>query len=97
MNGMSWVSTASSRVRSLPTVRVGGRMSSEPGFAAAEHGEHGEGQQLAGRHVEAMAADVVAEAVGGQEPLQVLLVVGGVGVEGVDPSAPTICFWTASP
>jgi hypothetical protein len=55
------------------------------GFAATEGGEHGEGEQFPGGHVDAAAGEVVAEAVGGQEPLDVLLVGGRVGIERVDP------------
>ena len=44
-------------------------------FAAAERDEHREGEQLARAEVEAGAGEVVAEAVGRQESLNVLLVV----------------------
>jgi hypothetical protein len=55
------------------------------GVAAAEGGEHGEGKQFASRHVDAGAGQVVAEAVGGQVALQMLLIVRCGVIHGVDP------------
>ena len=62
-------------------------MSFDLGVAATERGEHGEGEQFAGGHVDAGAGQVVAEAVGRQVTLQMLLVIGRGGVHGVDPLA----------
>jgi hypothetical protein len=66
-------------------VEVGGDVTGELRLAAAERGEHREGEQLPGGDVEAVAGEVVAEAVRREEPLDVLLVVGRIRVQGVDP------------
>src|SRR3954468_2650547 len=55
---------------------------------AAERDQHGEGEQLAGSDVDAGTGVVVAEAVGRQESLDVLLVGGRVGVHRVDDLGP---------
>ena len=57
-------------------VEVGGNASFYLGVAAAEGGEHGAGEQLAGWHVDSGAGQVVTEAVAGQVALQVLFFVG---------------------
>jgi hypothetical protein len=44
--------------------------------APAEGGEHGEGDQLPHRDTDPIAGEVVAEAVRGQEPLEVQLILG---------------------
>jgi len=59
--------------RSLPTLRLA--LTWPRGVAAAEGSEHGQRQQLAGQDVDAAAGEVVAEAVGRQHALYVLLVV----------------------
>ena len=84
MNGSSWVTTSISRARSLPTLRLRRDVALDLRVAAAEGDEHGEGQQLAGRQVDAGAGVVVAEAVGRQVALDVLLVGRGGGVEPLD-------------
>jgi hypothetical protein len=66
-------------------VAVGGDVPAQLRLAATEGGEHGEGEQLPGRDADAAAGEVVAEAVGRQEPLDVLLVGRRIGVERVDP------------
>ena len=53
-------------------------------IGAAERHQHRKGEQLPGAHVQAGAGEVVTEAIRGKIPLEVLLVVGGGGVHGVD-------------
>ena len=65
-------------------VEVPGDVALDLRLAPAERDEHGEGEQLAGLHVEAGAGEVVTEAVGRQVLLDVLLVGRSVGVQGVD-------------
>jgi hypothetical protein len=56
--------------------------------AAAERHQHAEGEQLARRHVDATSGEVVAEAVGRQIALDVLLIGGRGGVELLDNITP---------
>jgi hypothetical protein len=53
--------------------------------APAEGGEHGEGDQLPHRDTDPIAGEVVAEAVRGQEPLEVQLVLGRRRVHALHP------------
>ena len=78
-------------ISSLPVVadvEVGRHVPLDLGVASAEGREHGEGEQLAGRHVDPGAGVVVAEAVGGQELLEVQLVIGRRRVHALDPVRP---------
>src|SRR3954466_13467733 len=61
----------------VPHPEVGPDVGLHLRVAAAERDEHAEGEKLASRDVNAGAGQVVAEAVGGQQPLDVLLVGGG--------------------
>jgi len=53
--------------------------------APAEGGEHGEGDQLPHRDTDPIAGEVVAEAVRGQEPLEVQLILGRRRVHALHP------------
>src|ERR1700722_11609076 len=68
-------------------VEVTNDVSFDLGVAAAEGGEHGEGEQFAGRHVDAGTGQVVTEAVSRQIALQMLLVVRRGRIHPVDPFA----------
>ena len=95
MNGSSWVTTATAWAGRCRR-EVGGDVALDLRFAAAQCDEHGEGQQFAGRQVEAGA--------GAWSPKQLAdryrwmwLSSGASAYMASTASAPTICFCTARP
>src|SRR5580658_3229034 len=79
---------ADQRLPVVSDIEVGRDVPCDLGVASAESGQHREGEQLAGRQVDPGAGVVVAEAVGGQEPLDVELVLRRRGVHALGPVRP---------
>lgn len=65
----------------VPNPEIGRDVSLHLRFASAERNQHAEGQQLSRRDVETAARQVVAETVGREHPLDVLLISRRAGVE----------------
>ena len=88
MKGRSWIKTSMSRARSLADIEVCCDMPLDLCFASTESDEHAEGKKLTHGHVDTCARVVVPKAVGGQNALDVQIIVGRDGVELVNDVTP---------